>query len=187
MNYLVGDKIKLVKFTDRFITPEYMDWLNNHSINRYLATGRFLVTREEVFVPKDNKNLMFSIMCNIGIDSGGNLWEDNGFNHYIGTISLHNIDWISRKGEVGYMIGSRKHAGKGIATEAVKLITDYAFNRLNLNKLSACVVGGNFDSNRVLEKNDYKLLTTIPQDYYLENEYKDAYLYVKLREWHKKI
>jgi len=186
MKYLTGDKIKLVKFTDRFIIPEYMDWLNDPSVNRYLCVGRFPVAREEVFASKDNKNLMFAIMCNLGEDSGGSLWEDSGYNHYIGTISLHDIDWISRKGEVGYMIGSKCHAGKGIATEAVGLITNYAFNRLNLNKLSAGVVEGNFGSNKVLEKNNYKLLTKNPQDYYLENEYKDTYMYVKLKEWHNK-
>jgi len=186
MNYLVGKKIRLVKFTDRFITPEYIDWLNDHGINRYLCVGRFPISKKEVFAPKDNKNLMFGIMCNIGIDSGGSLWEDNGFNHYIGTISLHSIDWISRRGEVGYMIGSRKHAGQGIGTEAVKLVTDYAFNRLNLNKLSAGVVEGNFGSNKVLEKNDYKLLATNPQDYYLEGKYRDTHMYIKLKEWHDK-
>lgn len=183
MSYLVGEKIKLVKFTDRFITAEYIGWLNDHNINRYLCTGRLPVIKKDMYAPTDDANLMFAIIANVFKDENGMYVNDTDFVHYIGTLSLHDISWIDRKGEVGYMIGSEDHWGLGIATEAVGLITDYAFNRLNLNKVSAGVVEGNIASAKALEKNGFKQLCVVPQHYYLEGKFLDQLEFYKLQEW----
>jgi hypothetical protein len=61
---------------------------------------------------------------------------------------------------------------------------DYAFNRLNLNKVTAGVVKGNEGSAKVLIKNGYKQYCTNPQDYYLEGKYFDTERFYKLQEWH---
>jgi RimJ/RimL family protein N-acetyltransferase len=183
MDYLKGEKIRLVKFTDKFITAEYVSWLNDHTINRYLCTGRLPVTTKDMYAPDDDSNLMFAIMSNVGIDSGGQRFVDRDYVHYIGTLSLHDINWIDRRGEVGYLVGSKKHWGLGVATEAIGLVTDYAFNRLNLNKVSAGVVEGNTGSSRALEKNGYKQCYTIPQDYFLEGKFLDGVVFYKLQEW----
>ena len=166
--YLLGSNLKLYKFTERYITPEYIGWLNDSETNRFLDVGRIPVVREEVFAPKDDKNLMFAVM-------------EEGSSNYIGTCSLHKIDWISRKAQIGYMMGSKKHWGKGLATELIGLLTDYGFNRLGLNKITAGVVDGNVGSVKVLEKNGYTKYGTNPQDYYLEGEYLDTHLFYKLR------
>jgi RimJ/RimL family protein N-acetyltransferase len=183
MNYLEGKSIKLVKFTDGFITAEYVSWLNDHNINRYLCTGRILVARKDMYAPNDDSNLMFAIMSNMSIDSEGKKLKDKDYVHYIGTLSLHDISWIDRKGEIGYMIGSKDHWGMGIASEAISLVTDYAFNRLNLNKVSAGVVDGNVGSSRALEKNGFKQYGTIPQDYFLEGKFLDGIRFYKLQGW----
>ena len=183
MSYLKGKKIQLVKFTDRYITAEYVSWLNDHDINRYLCTGRFPVSKKDMYAPDDSKNLMFAIMSNIGIDSGEQAFVDKDYIHYVGTISLHDISWIDRKGEVGYMIGSKDHWGMGIASEAISLVVDYAFNRLNLNKVSAGVVDGNPGSSRALEKNGFKQYCITPQHYYLEGKFFDQIEFYKLQGW----
>jgi len=56
-------------------------------------------------------------------------------NFHIGNIGLHNIDWFYRKAELGIIIGERNYQGKGLATEAVKLLLKHAFQRLNLHKV----------------------------------------------------
>ena len=183
MSYLKGEKIHLVKFTDKFITPKYVCWLNDHDINRYLCTGRFPVAHKDMFAPNDDRNLMFAIMSNIAINNDGSLFKDKDYVHYIGTLSLHDISWIDRKGEIGYMIGSKEHWGMGIATEAIGLVTDYAFNRLNLNKVSAGVVDGNIGSSKALEKNGFKKYGIVPQDYFLEGKFLDGIRFYKLQGW----
>src|SRR5574337_511888 len=169
--YLEGNKIKLVKFSDRYIGKEYLNWLNDHEINRYLNNGRIPLIRENLLNNNDNKNITFAILTNVGVDSGNNLWQDEEFNYYIGTCSLHEIDWINRKCEIGYMIGNKYYWRAGLSTEVVKILVDYAFNRLNLNKITAGVVEENIASSRILEKNGFKKYAIEEQDYYLEGKY----------------
>lgn len=70
-------------------------------------------------------------------------------NNLVGTILFKNIS----KGfaEIVYSIGS-EYSGKGYGTEAVKLMIDYGFNKLNLEGINALVNKNNFASQKILEK-----------------------------------
>ncbi len=72
----------------------------------------------------------------------------------IGIILQKDIYRLS--GEVGYWIGE-SFWGKGIATTALQLISNYGFNELKLNRLFAGTFGHNEASKRVLEKCGYLL------------------------------
>ncbi len=54
---------------------------------------------------------------------------------YIGQIDLINIDWVNRIGTIGIVIGSKENLNKGYGTKAIKLLQEFAFNKLNLHKL----------------------------------------------------
>lgn len=181
MTYLVGEKIKLVKFTDRFITAKYIEWLNNHETNRYLYIGRLPISQSEVGNRNDNNNIMFAIMSNLVI-SDGVCTKDEIYHNFIGTISINSIDWITRKGEIGYMIGDKDYWSYGIATEAVRLVSDYALNRLNLHKVEAGVVEGNTGSIKVLMKNGFKEHAIVPDDYWIEGKYYGTHRFYKLQD-----
>ena len=73
----------------------------------------------------------------------------------VGVIGFNVQKDIYRKSaEVGYWIGE-PFWGKGIATEAVKLITAYGFNELELIRIYTGVFEHNTASMKVLEKNGY--------------------------------
>ena len=73
----------------------------------------------------------------------------------VGAAGIHQkFDVYRRSAEIGYWLGEELW-GKGIATEAVKAITDYAFSRFDLLRVSASVFGWNAASMRVLEKAGY--------------------------------
>lgn len=186
-NYLTGSKVKLVKFSDRHITPQYHSWLNDQEVNRYLHVGRIPVGYSELVVPAaaDNTVIRFAIMSNVGIDSADKLWQDKDYKYYVGTTTIHHIDWISKKAEVGYMIGEKAYWGAGLATEIVGLLVDYCFNKLNLNKVTAGVIEGNEGSMKVLEKNGFKQYAIEEQDFYLENKYLNSHRFHIFQEWHK--
>lgn len=186
-NYLIGNKIKLVRFSDRHITNKYHSWLLDQEVNRYLYVGRIPVLYNDLNVPNSNDNtiIKFAILSNIGTDSNDQLWQDNDFSHYIGTSTLHNIDWLSRKAELGYMIGEKAYWGAGIATELVNLSTQYCFNRLNLNKLTAGVIDGNIGSEKALLKNGFKQYATEEEDFYLDGKYLNAKRFHNFQHWHK--
>lgn len=178
MDFLIGNKVKLIKFTKENVTDEYIGWLNDPEVNKYLCTGRFPVTKDDICIYSGEKNFLFAIMARSFVCGD----ESDEYNDYIGTISLHNIDWITRKGEVGYMIGNKKYWGKGIATEIIGLITEYGFNRLNLNKLYAGVVEGNAGSEKALQNNGFKHYACVPQEYFLNGKYLDVNMYYKIQE-----
>lgn len=186
MLFLTGDKIKLVKFTDRYVTPKYMDWLNDQDVNKFLHTGRIPISRKEITNRNDFYNIMFAMMCSLYYDKDSDQYveeEDETYSQFIGTISLNSIDWISRKAEVSYIVGEKTHWGFGIASEAVKLVSGYAFNRLNLNKVEAGVVDGNSGSIKVLEKNGFKKYCEIPEDYFVWGKYYSTHRFYKLQGW----
>ena len=57
--------------------------------------------------------------------------------------------------EIGYWLGE-PFWGRGLATDAVRTLTEHAFSRLNLRRLFATVFAHNTASCRVLEKAGYK-------------------------------
>ena len=56
----------------------------------------------------------------------------------IGTIGIKDIDYVNKKGNIGYWIGTQ-YQGKDIAAEGVKLVVNYVFDELKLEEISAYV------------------------------------------------
>jgi len=71
---------------------------------------------------------------------------------YVGNIGIMTGQDVYRKSaEIGYFIGE-KYWNKGIATKAVKLITEYGFTELELMRIYTGIYEYNTASMRVLEK-----------------------------------
>ncbi|GGB15338.1 GNAT family N-acetyltransferase [Agarivorans gilvus] len=70
---------------------------------------------------------------------------------FLGAIAINRVEWNYRAANLGYWVKSSA-SGQGIATEAVRLMADYAFNALQLNRLELVVAERNFASRRVAEK-----------------------------------
>lgn len=97
----------------------------------------------------------------------------------IGTVMIFNFDKEANQAEIGYVF-HRDHWGKGYGTESVCLVSDFAFEILNLHKLHGSVVDANIGSARILEKNGYKLEGRLKDHYYIENKYYDSLLLGKI-------
>lgn len=61
----------------------------------------------------------------------------------IGNVDLNGMDWVTRNCWVGIGIGEREDWGKGYGTDAMNLVLQFAFESLNLNRVSLTV----FDYN----------------------------------------
>jgi RimJ/RimL family protein N-acetyltransferase len=83
---------------------------------------------------------------------------------------------------IGYWLGER-YWGRGIATEALKLMTDHAFTRHpELTRIEACVFEWNPASARVLEKAGYALEARMRRCCIKDGQVIDQFLYAKLRD-----
>ncbi|NLR61795.1 GNAT family N-acetyltransferase [Chitinophaga polysaccharea] len=74
-----------------------------------------------------------------------------------GAITLTpQTDIYRHSAEIGYWLGAPFH-GKGIMTEAVSLLTEYAFREMNILRIYAGVFAYNEASKKVLMKSGYHL------------------------------
>ena len=82
--------------------------------------------------------------------------------------------------EIGYFI-SKKFWGKGLATQAVKKMTDYTFKHFDVIRIVAGVFDFNKSSMKVLEKNGF-YLESIRKNAVIKNDkIIDDYIWVKLK------
>ncbi|MBQ7346476.1 MAG: GNAT family N-acetyltransferase [Clostridia bacterium] len=76
-------------------------------------------------------------------------------NEVLGLISLLNINYINRTGELHIMIGGSENRGKGIGTFAVRAMIAHAFNNLNLHRIELGVLETNAAALRLYEKTGF--------------------------------
>ncbi len=100
----------------------------------------------------------------------------------IGGIGFYiQSDIYRRTAEIGYWLGE-PFWGKGIATEAVRALTAYAFENSDLVRMYAGVFEGNAASCRVLEKAGYSLESRARKSVLKAGRILDQLMFVKLRE-----
>jgi len=69
----------------------------------------------------------------------------------LGSISLMRFSWKNARGEVGYWL-SKDARGQGHTTRAVRLITNWGFVHLGLERIDLMAATGNPASQRVAER-----------------------------------
>ncbi len=150
-------------------------WVNDEAIVKNLAfsvfprtlndTQAFLNTQLE---RKNNETVFFSMAK-----------KDDPNSLYLGTVGLKNIDYIHRKAEMSVVIGSRAEAGKGFGTEAVKLICQYGFEMLNLNKIYLKFIEFNEQAAKVYQKVGFQTVGKLQEDVFYRGNYHDQ-VYMEL-------
>ncbi len=89
-------------------------------------------------------------------------------------------DVFRKNAEIGYWLGE-PFWGKGIVTEAVKEISEYAFKHFDIHRLYAGVFEYNPASMRVLEKAGFHFEAILYQSVCKENKLWNEHIYVKFR------
>lgn len=69
----------------------------------------------------------------------------------LGSISLMRFSWNNARGEVGYWL-ARNARGQGHVTRAVRLITNWGFAHLGLQRIDLVAATGNPTSQQVAER-----------------------------------
>lgn len=93
---------------------------------------------------------------------------------HIGNIGLHQIDYIHRRCEIGIVIGEKNFLSKGYGTKCVEAISKYAFETLNLNRITALVMEKNIASVALFKKANFKNEGTLKQYFYKNGTYMDV-------------
>ncbi len=123
---------------------------------------------------------------NTGESKNSVLWIIEVDGEAVGAIGIHDIDWQNAHATTGILIGAKEKWGQGVASEAMRLRTRYAFRELNLHKLMTEVFVENVASRRALEKSGYRTIGISKDHFFTGGRWHDVWLGEVLREeWAK--
>ncbi len=175
--FLVGDKLYLRHLEEADLTDEYIAWLHDPDVTRFLETGRFPTTPEALRAYlrrfETGDDLAFAIV-------------DKASDVHVGNVALNHVHRVHRTADTGLMIGRKEFWGRGFAFEAWSLLIEHAFERLNVRKVVAGVIAANVASHRVLLRLGFKEEGVLRAHYFADGAYRDGVVLGMFRdEFHK--
>ena len=99
----------------------------------------------------------------------------------IGQIAVFLVDNKNHFGEIEYALGKKFHR-KGYATEAVKAVLDFCFNKINFHKVQVCHKSINIASQGVIRKCGFTYEGTLRDYFYMDGKYVDRLYYSMLQK-----
>lgn len=167
---LTSDTLHLRPVVLSDVTDAYVRWMNDAEVNRFMETRHREQTHEAVesFVRGvlANENMHFFAMV------------DPKDGSHIGNIKLA-VTPCHGRGEISLFIGERSHWGRGLATIAISLVSDYGFAVLGLRKLTAGCYSNNVGSSRAFEKAGFEREAVIRAEYISDGKPVDRWCYCR--------
>lgn len=171
---LESERLLLRQITTQDVN-EVFEMRSNPETMKYIP--RPLVTSTEEALAHI-KMIQDKIETNEGINWAITL---KGSSKLLGIIGHYRIKWEHYRSEIGYMLLPEAQ-GKGIITEAIKLIVDYGFNQMKMHSLEAIIDPENNASARVLEKNGFVKEAHLVENEYYNGKFIDTVIYSLLKK-----
>ncbi len=165
-----GEKVRLVPLDKAKHLENALAWINDPELTEWTLIGDWPMTRlaEEDFFDKamrdTEKELHFAVETLAG--------------EHIGFSGLHRIDWKNGVATTGTILGRRDLWGQGYGSDATRVRTRHAFERLGLRMLLSEVMADNAGSLRMLQKAGYREVGRIPRRLWKRGEFRDVVLLV---------
>lgn len=99
----------------------------------------------------------------------------------IGRIGIYKIDNQNKIGEIGYWLAENAQ-GKGILTKSCKVLIDFCFSNLQLNRIEIKCATKNLKSSAIPTKLNFTHEGIIRQGEWLNDQFVDLNLYSILRQ-----
>ena len=172
MTTLYGTTFTLRPWCDADI-PSLVKYANNRAISRNLRNiFPHPYTREdaEAWVKLRKEDAQEGLFFAIEVEGEA-----------VGGIACQVLDDVYAKGAmIGYWLGE-PFWGRGIMSEAASLVTDAAFDELDIVRIEARVFEWNIGSARVLEKVGYHFEARLERSVFRDGELTDRLIYAMLR------
>ncbi len=142
---LIGDRLLLRTLTEVDATRRYLAWLSDPDVIRHL---------EIRFAPPETLDDLSRFISDTN-DSDDSIILGiflRNVDQHIGNIKLGPINRHHSTADIGLVIGERSEWGKGHASMAIGLLTDYAFATFGLAKITAGCYCDNEGSRRAFLK-----------------------------------
>lgn len=164
--FLVGENIYLRRIIPDDLEKQYFSWLNDQEVMRWMQHGLFPNNPDKMLSFYNSMaNSVSDILLAIVLKDG---------DRHIGNIGLHKIHTIFRSAEIGILIGEKDCWGNGYGEEAVSLVAEHAFLRLNLHRVFAGAVVQNKGSIKMFEKAGFRKEGIAREAYFCQGQYYDC-------------
>ncbi|GAB4468370.1 MAG: GNAT family protein [Burkholderiaceae bacterium] len=167
-------EVELFGLQPNDVTDEYVAWLNDPAVNRFLES-RFVAHTLE-----STQRFVQAV-----VDSGDSILFGIRYVpqcRHVGNIKLGPIDRHHLRAEIGLLIGDRTVWGRGIAANAIELAARYAFDALGLLKVTAGCYAGNAGSRRAFEKAGFVVEGIRRRHFLLDGAPEDGILLARWRD-----
>ena len=144
VNEFLKSKRLSMRALERNDLTKIQEWLSDEDFTRLLFQGD---------IPKNIEKIKHDFLDNIDPKKDiifGIVDQSN--DELIGWAGIYEINWLSRNGELRFFIGKKKLWNKGFATDAVLLLIQYGFDKLNLHRLHGGANLENYGSVKVFRK-----------------------------------
>lgn len=121
-----------------------------------------------------------------GLEPGDPGWfqfalEERRTGGFVGDCGLNILADDRRLAQIGYSI-ARPHWNRGLATEAVRSLAEFAFSAFGLHRITASADPRNAASCRVLEKAGFVKEAHFRQSEWFKGAWADDVVYARLRD-----
>lgn len=132
------------------VTPEYVEWLNDPSVNKWLGTHGATLESQRMWVRRwsDREDARIFAICCRETTCGGRM---------IGSLKLEFLrDEGGDYAILALMIGEKNHWGRGYGEQAIRLGTSVAFAAWpTIGHVAAAIRPQNFSSLKAFENAGY--------------------------------
>jgi len=172
--FLTGEKIYLSPLSESDLSDKYIAWLNDVEVCRDNAHATFPNNETKVKayieeVQKSQQNFVFAIRL-----------KSN--DEHVGNVALQSVNWINKSGELAILIGEKSAWGKGVGYECYKLLLEYGFKTLNLNRIFSGQTTRNKAMIKICEKSGMKREGLLREFLFKNGEYLDLEIYSILKK-----
>lgn len=172
---LIGEKVRLRGLEEQDIELAH-EYMNDPDVVLNLWTGiPYPVTLEQERAWFQSQKESKDNTYNFAIET-----LEEGL--YIGGCGINNLDWKNGVAIVGIMIGHKDYRGKGYGTDAMKVLIDFIFNQINVNKVQLHVFAFNERAIKSYKKCGFKEEGRIRQRIFRNGKYHDEIVMGILRE-----
>ena len=173
----IGERIYFRPIEIADIDKGWYEWINDPETVEFLS-GTSPVTKDDLkkyfYENQPPKSVMFAV-CEIKT------------NTYFGNAKLGSIDWINRSCIYGRLIGLKGYRGQGFGSEVLKLLLEYAFNNLDLNRIHTGVLEENTASVKSNEKLGFRREGLLRDAIWRNGKYNNVVSFAMTKNDYKKI
>lgn len=156
-------RVSLRPMQEDDINEEYISWFKDTIVTEYLDSRGITIDDARAYLRNGYETRSYFMYAVIDRESG----------LHIGNVKLGPISWMHGTSDLVTVIGRREFWGKGLATEAISLGNQIAFEEHGIRKLSGGIADGNIGSVKAYTKAGWVIEARLKGHHLIDGQARD--------------